>query len=240
MKGIEGKGIGMIGRVHGLIFMAILFSTIASPIMANPFEPLGEKQALEKMDNNAKEANEFGKIYIDAIASPLERWVLLRKGETLCAVRFTAFRHERAMNNLPPSTTRDSFFASYEWFYQSDGSGGLSKSNVKAGQGEASKKPNLWRFERGTPFIKCGSLKVQWDYPNFIFLINRNYGIAYDPKISDQPNDIEVALTGWKNISDVNPQDPRLVWHRYDPQRDLPHINDKPTIVPVGKLPGFD
>lgn len=224
---------------HPFIALALLIS-IGLPAMTQAQGVLEDiARALQARDRAAEEASEFAAASPILVAAPLNRWVLLRKGNALCALRFTTFRHEPVKDKMP-STTRDSFFASYDWFYQADGSQELSKPNVQSGHGEASQKPNLWRIARGSRFVKCGSIKAQWGYPNSILLINRNYNIPYDPKISDQPNDIEVALTGWKNIKDVNALDPRLTWHRYNAQGDLAHNNDVPTRIPVEQLPGFD
>ena len=223
------------------VVMAIVISSIASTAMADAQYGLEQiAQELQILDRQAKEASAVATVHPSSIAPPLARWFLLRKGESLCALRFTEFRYAPTQDGKMRSVTRDSFFANYDWFYQGDGSGDISKSNVKSGHGEASRKPNWWRFERGNLFVECGSLKARWWYPNKIFFINQDFRFSYNPETLYPPNDIEIALTGWKNINDVNAQDPRLEWHRYDKQRDLSNGNDKSTIVPVEKLPGFN
>ena len=188
------------------------------------------------LDDRAIEARDWAKVTTRYIGAPLKYWVLLRKNSSVCALRFDGFRHERAIDGIPSSAT-SSFYATYEWYYQRDGSQDLKKSNVRTGHGEASRLPNIWRIERGTRFVDCGSIRAQWSYPHLIYLIDRNYRIAYDPKVSDQPNNIEIALTGWRKIEDVDATDPRLVWYRYDHQRDWSRKDEEKNIR-VDDLPG--
>lgn len=168
------------------------------------------------------------------IAPPVGRWTLLRKGKDLCAVRFTAF-HRAHPKDKSIRENQESFFANYDWVYQGDGSGKFSKPNVKSGHSQADKKPNIWRFPRGSNYIECGPLKATWTYPNGIALIARDF----HPEKTNRSNDIEIAPTGWMEITQVNSQDPRLAWHRYDPVRDLGRIQDEAIIIPVERLPRY-
>jgi len=177
------------------------------------------------IDRQTNEASILAGFSPTLISSPLGYWTLMRKDDVTCALRFISLHNKQTNFDHPPSVSTYSFFANYEWIAQEDGSGDFSKANIESGKGEASKKPNVWRFERGTQSVKCGSLKAQWWYPNFVYLINRNYKIPDDPIKSDQSNGIEIALTGWKNIEDVDAHDTRLVWYRYN--RDAALLADK-------------
>jgi hypothetical protein len=205
------------------------------------------KQYTKQTDKKERDAYSVAMVHPFFIASPIGRWVLLRRGKDLCALRFTDFNRIRTEENLPPSWTRESFFAKYDWYCQSNGSGKFVGAHEERGHGQASRKPNLWRFERGDKHIKCGPLKVQWDYPNRISLVEKDIRSG-----ARKPNDIEIALTGWKDISEVSARDSRLIWYRYDPAHDTGHnyyaqVPDTgppyydpsiiPVIIPVEKLP---
>jgi hypothetical protein len=221
-----------------LLFAAVAgASLLPASINAETLEDVA--RGLETLDRNASAANDAALVAANFVTSPLGRWTLLRKGQDLCAIRFTRFRHERAKDRIPSITT-DSFFADYDWVYQGDGSGDLVKANAKAGHLEASVKPNIWRFMRGERFVSCRSYRTQWWYPNRIFLIKAENLTELNPSRSTHPNDIEVALTGWKEIGHVNVHDPKLVWRRLDPERDSAHIDEEPKIIPVTELPGYE
>jgi hypothetical protein len=193
--------------ILGLLWAGI--SMGAAPAEQNDYGWEFPKQYLEWLNKVEGEAYAVGMEHPQYAVSPVGRWALLRKGTSVCALRFVQFHHERSKDNLPPSRFRDSFFAEYDWYYQGDGSGDFNKPNVESGHGQASRKPNLWRFERGTKYVNCGPLKAEWNYPNSISLVIRDHTRAYVPE-SDKSNDIEIALTGWKDITKVNAHDPRL------------------------------
>lgn len=199
--------------------------------------PIGDvqKKWLEKIDRFEREAHTIAAVTAMGVNSPIGRWALLRKGENLCAVRFTAF-HRAHPDDKSVKDYQESFFADYDWIYQGDGSGELSKPNVKYGHSQADKKPNIWRFPRGKNFIECGPMKATWWYPNGIALIARDF----HPEKANHSNDIEIALTGWKDVTNVNAKDSRLIWYRYDPVRDIGHIQDDAIILPLERLPGKD
>lgn len=168
------------------------------------------------------------------VSAPVGYWVLLRKQDEVCALRFTTFHHEIDKEKTPHELYWVSRYSDYDWVYSNDGSGDFRKSNVSTGSGHAASKPNFWRFPRGTYVVKCGPLEARWGYPNQIFLVNKR-------QAGDEPytsNGIEVAPTAWKNLDRINLADPQLVWYRFDSERDQNHVDDEPKKIPVESLPG--
>jgi len=163
---------------------------------------------------------------------PVGRWALLRKKNELCALRFTAFHHEIDQEKPPHEVYWVSRYSDYDWAYRSDDESDFSKSNVRTGSGHAASRPNLWRIPRGTYVVKCGPLEAGWEYPNFISLVNKR-------RVSDEPyvsNGIEIAVTAWKDLKDINVNDPRLVWRRFD--ADQQQSAGRSMVIPVEELPG--
>lgn len=191
------------------------------------------REMSEALKKSEQEAYPVAVIRIRFIKSPVGRWTLLRKSTELCAIRFTEFHYERSRER-PQAQTDASYFAAYDWARQNDGSEDFNKPGIQLGHSFANKKPNIWRFPRGTDVIKCGSLNAGWGYPNKISLVAQNF----DSETSNRSNDIEIAVTGWKNFQEINVRDPRLIWRRYIPERDIKHINDEAIVIPVESLPG--
>jgi hypothetical protein len=204
--------------------------------------PKQQEEEWAMWDRLERNALGFATVYSRGVIPPLGRWVLLRKDKALCAIRFTEF-HRTHPKDRQIRWPEESFFAEYDWIYQGDGSEDFGKSNVQAGHRQADRRPNVWRFERGTKFVQCAShpmdwwqgysLRVNWSYPTTITLVPRKY---------DPPGalGVTVALTGWREITEVNSQDPRLVWHRYGPprEREIEHDKGDVVLIPVENLPG--
>ena len=160
-------------------------------------------------------------VRIDFIGAymPLDRFILIRKKNEACALKFVKFWNEKEGR----TTER---YASYISYYQNDGSGNFSNQNVKITEGQASNLPRrgwtrLFTWQPGTTYVKCGPLKMAWEY----------YGGVAVIEDGDSPKDYgyEFAPTPWNNIGDVNISDRRIRWYRYDKSR-------KPIDIPVNKL----
>ena len=158
--------------------------------------------------------------------APLGRFTLIRKGNDLCALRFTEYHRG---GDAKPATVFDSgqesLYAEYDWFYQADHSGNLTKGNVKTGHRKIAMRSvrgiGRLSLSGGVDELKCGPFNLNWSYPPRIGFF------GHDDKDGD--HGIEIAPTKWTDIKQVNPHDPHLKWYRYDAKR-------KPIYIPADDL----
>ena len=141
------------------------------------------------------------------VETPMGRIILVRKDHSYCAINYHEF------------WTRDDGrkrYASYESYYQGDGSGDFSKKNVKCRNGTVSSLGpfifyGLWHSERGELNIKCGPIRLCWGGGKghgAVYFFGAGMGEEYQYTI-------ELAPTPWTDISQVNVHDPRIWWYRY-------------------------
>lgn len=142
----------------------------------------------------------------NGVSMPLGRILLARKDAEYCAMKFT---------DTWLGETRYDHYTSYEFYYQRDGSGDFSKSNVVSGVGELF----FPRVRIGLPviigakdIIKCGGMEFKWRY--IASIITRN---------------AEFAPTPWTSITEVDIHDPRIQWYRKDKRRE-------PKVVHIDRL----
>jgi hypothetical protein len=145
----------------------------------------------------------------EGIAMPLGRVLLVRKGADCCAIKFT---------DTWLGETEEDHYSSYECFYQKDGSGDFTRSNVLAGKGELfcpRRRPIIFDlyYQKGrkTTLI-CGDIQLKWLFIGWIYF-----------------EEYELAPTPWTSISDLNIYDPRVRWYK---KNDI----KKNINVPVDKL----
>lgn len=147
----------------------------------------------------------------NAIGMPVGRFLLIRKDNEYCAIRFT--------QNWTGKTKYDQH-AEYESYYQGDKTGNFRNQNLKYKKEEVYyTKPSFSIF--GHPVrigakrdILCGPLELWWSAgPHLTFV----YYNRHDQNQRD--NGIELAPTPWKSITEVNVFDQRVKWYRYDERR---------------------
>ncbi|GAB6270155.1 MAG: hypothetical protein STSR0002_28990 [Smithella sp.] len=150
---------------------------------------------------------------------PIGRFLLIRKKDEVCALKFTRFWNEKQGKEQEK-------YAAYISYYQNDGSGNLLSQNVKIIEGKASNLPlrgwsRLFFWQPGISYVKCGPLKFVWNY----------YGAVVAFEKGDSPGDhgFEFAPTPWENITEVNVSDKRIKWYRYDKDR-------RDIDIPIDKL----
>lgn len=161
-------------------------------------------------------------------SAPIGRFLLIRNGKDICAVRFTEFH--RGRDKKPPTifnSGEESLYAEYDWFYRGDGSGDFSKSDLKSGHNKLARKPliGIGRFSMqftGSTVVVCGPFKLGWKYPNQIGFHLSN------SKKDDVGN--ELAPTRWKEIFEVDSDNPHLNWYRFNEDRDF-------VVIPLDELP---
>ena len=195
-----------------ICFLMIIFY-IALPaelILGGEKPPTWEPTAAERADrpwlprkSDEVLINKFG------ISMPLGRILLARKGTEYCAIKFT--------DTWLGETERD-HFTSYDFFFQGDGSGDFTKSNVIAGSDELyfpKIQPIVFDigYQKGLKdTIICGGMKLEWLFIAWLRFLK-----------------YELAPTPWTSIKNVNVQDPRVKWYKKDSDR-------KDRSVPIDQL----
>ncbi len=156
------------------------------------------------------------RIAFSGIDIPPGRILLIHKDKGYCALKFIQCRIEKDGKER---------FAAYEVYHQGDGTGDFSNKNVKITQGKASiLRPSSFlflKYQSGNPEVRCGSLRLAWDYRGFVCFFERHH--------SPGEYGIKLAPTPWTEISQVNVFDSRLKWYSYDRQR-------KSVDIPIDKL----
>jgi hypothetical protein len=147
------------------------------------------------------------RIVLSGVYMPIGPFLLIRKKNEICALKFTKFWNEKKGEEIERN-------AAYISYYQNDGSANFP--NGKVTEGQASSLPwrvftRLFMWKPGTTYVECGPLKFAWEYYGFVCVCGKN----------GRPGDygFEFAPTPWENINDVNVSDKRIKWYRYDENR---------------------
>ncbi len=153
-------------------------------------------------------------------SAPFERYLLIKDGQFLCAVRFINYwrgRDGRAGSFW--SSGEETLSSKYEWdLLEASGVEVIVKSH---GTGIV-KFAAPWGFGHlilggGYENIKCDGRDFGWQYPD-----------AVDFSQSTQ-SDMMLAPSRWTRIEDIRLNDPKLVWYSFDEHR-------KDKEIPVGDL----
>ena len=154
----------------------------------------------------------------NVIAMPLGKILLVRNHFDYGAIRFSRFW---------VGNSQDDQYASYEAYYQGDKTGDFSNKNVTFTKGDLhDSKPSFSIFGHPIAFgqkveIRCGPIRLLWSGMGTVYF--------FGSRQTDGDYGIELALTKWTDISQVNVFDPRLEWYRYNEKR-------KVTVIPVDQL----
>lgn len=156
-------------------------------------------------------------IHYSGIELPLGRMLLIRKGTHCCALRFTRFWTEK--------NGREEY-ATYQVYYQCDGSGDFSNKNTTMIEGRASRLPlrgpfHPFLYQPGDPYIRCGPSRLTWQYKTAVGFMPPDKGMG--------DYGFELAPTPWTDIKEVNINDSRVKWYRYDEKRER-------LFIPIDKL----
>ena len=162
----------------------------------------------------------------DDVGAPLGRFLLIRKEKDICAVRFTeAHRGHDEKPQTILSSGEESLYAKYDWYYQGDGSGNFTSTNVKSGHDDLVRRPLIGigrlAFQTGDIYVKCGTFKLRWMFPDRVAF--------YSTGVIPADYGIELAPSKWTDINEVRVQDSRLKWYRYDETRKI-------IFIPVDEL----
>ena len=158
----------------------------------------------------AEDANTSSKDFVVitpvAIEVPLNRFLIVRKDNNYCALKFTEFWKGK---------TEQDFFAKYQSYYQTDILRGfIEKTTITKLHELSFPKPRgigRFAFSIGNMNIQCGPFDLYWFGDGWVKFYGKNQ--------EEGNHGIEFAPTKWTDISQVNVFDKRLTWYRYDPKR---------------------
>lgn len=181
--------------------------------------------AMETISEIVSKLQSHAWVYGTAISAPLGRYLLLRKDNYNCALKFTSFSEK----DIPDKGLWH--FADYEWFCSDKVDGKFTGATILKGGGKLDKGPmkQFWRFISfpGDHQILCGDFELSWALPA---------GIALTKGFSLKGIGIEVAPTRWENATDVDFSNQTLKWYFYGD----PHNEPKEGYIPLDKLPPQD
>jgi hypothetical protein len=198
-----------------------LISFISIIAVASAFASDRGKLISKKEENVERDAFSHAEIDPTLVASPLNRFLLVRKGNNACAVRFTKFwRDNDEKKSTVFSSGQENVYAEYESYHQGDGSFDFAKNNVKHTYGKLHDGPSYGigrlAFKLGLSYrIQCGSFSLFWMYPARLEFIG--YDGLWD-------KEVELAPTKWQSIQEVNFNYSKLLWSRYSDDREKRYI----------------
>jgi hypothetical protein len=169
---------------------------------ANPFEAEWDSRAPHQ-----------GEVYVGptGISLPNGRILLARKDKEYCAIRFLSYWEKKNGKER---------YASYESFYQGDGTGDFSWKNVNHKKGEVSDFGpgmflGLFHTWGGELHLRCGPMRLRWGGTSLAT------GLHFPPidPVTKTYTIIEFAPTPWTDISQVNAVDPKIWWYQRDERR---------------------
>lgn len=175
-----------------------------------------EQEMSRTYDRLADEAERVAVVDKMSVGPARGRFLLVRGGKDMCAVRFVAWHRGRnaRISGLVWSED-DETYAEYEWFYQGDGTGVLAAANVQSGRGTAFFKGFLGMGHDAPPFVgpyvDCGQLRLRWVYPNQVQFTYIDW--------EGERTLVELAPTGWEKPSEIDLASEKLLWYGFDLQR---------------------
>lgn len=158
-----------------------------------------------------------------SIRPPPNTFLLIRKKDKICAIKFTEWH--RGDDKSAPNTFHsgeESFYAKYVW-YLGERNVDDSVLNPPIAHGESSvtqkRLAGIGRFAfgGGNKKVSCGAFKLKWTPPANVYF--------FETQNRDGQYDTEIALTKWHAFEDIQLDD-SLEWLRYDEKRPISIINN--------------
>ncbi len=137
------------------------------------------------------------------ICMPTGVFLLVRREQAYGAIRFTAFQQ---------GNTGGTGSATYEAYYQDDGSGSFVKPNAERYAGRLVQKPlagiGRLAFARGNFKLRVGRFKFEWHFRGCVSMY------PYNKEEADYG--YEFAPTAARAVVQLDVRDPRMRWFRYE------------------------
>jgi hypothetical protein len=131
-----------------------------------------------------------------AVAAPLNHFLLVKKGNDICAIRFTDYR--RGYDNKEPSlfgNGEENLYAEYDWYYLGKNQDFVGKNgHEKLNRAPSVQIFGFHAFLPGNRSVKCGELRLGWYYP---------IAVSYLGGGGTYLHDVGIALTTWTEVGRV-------------------------------------
>ena len=227
MKLLRVNGIGANSTRLMMVILCITYSGFLSSALS--FAESFTKEQQERADEETfRVASQYASIFDTQISAPLNRLLLIRDGDQICAIRFTKFKRMWDRGNATTFTSaEENMYAEYDWYYVKNGFTDASSSDVVMGHAEVRRKPTYGigrlNFQLGgNRSVKCGPFEQAWLYPISISM-QQEFPIPSQGRRHFAP-------TAWHDWRDVNLNEPRLRWFQYgELQSEL--------LIPIKDLP---
>jgi hypothetical protein len=182
--------------LHGKMLILILSGTLITSALADP-PPQGGPVG----SSDAQAAHVV--VGPRAVGMPKGVFLLVRKGKEFGAIKFTS---------IEPGEEKLMGKASYESFFQNDGSGSFLNAHAIKQSGELSTKPltgiGRFSFGGGKRKLQVGNWAFPYHFPAWVSMWP--YGK------DERDHGYEFAPTSAREIAEVDVFDKRLQWFRYD------------------------
>lgn len=160
----------------------------------------GSRPAIDVVEATIRTHAIIGFSWID---QPLNRIVLIRTQQDLCAIKYLSFSRGHAQQPSSASRSEDGPFYGEAELYST------SKRTVRPLH--LTQFPfrgfHPFVFGGGRPYFQCGRQRIVWSYPT---------GTLLPPDA-----DASLASTQWQDFSKIDFHDPNLQWFRYDASRKM-------------------
>jgi len=150
------------------------------------------------------------------VASPLGKFIYVRRENEGCVVKFGAY--DRKHDGTAPSvftSGEETTSAQYEALYQGDGSFDFSKANVVRIKDKVGNRASIGighviaiKLTQTKLGVLCGPIDIAWYFPHFLsFSTYQQYGYGQDDAL-------ELAMTAIEDERLIDFKHPHLTWYR--------------------------
>jgi hypothetical protein len=156
------------------------------------------------------------------IGIPIGKILLIKSNSEICAVRFssTDLGHDKKEPSIW-SSGEESEYAEYDWYCLKGEPLNFSEGSVRSGHKKLSYKApkgiGRFAFQTGNTHIKCGSVKLLWTYPTYVYF--PEYGGSQEEGMK-----VLFAPTTYQNIDAVD-LNKNHTWYGYDETRQRKFID---------------
>jgi hypothetical protein len=191
-----------------------LFCTVAVAVLSSGL--LARGQSAQAGAGPGKSPTSQFVVGPSTVLMPQGVFLLIRKGREIGAIRFTSIEQGGTVG-----TGR----ATYDSYFQSDGSGSFRSPNFRKQTGETNLKPlkgvGRLSFQSGQDKLQIGDWSFATAYPGRVNM--------WPYRGSQKDYGYEFAPTSAREVGEIDVSDKRLRWFRFDP-------NARVTL-PVSDLP---
>lgn len=155
-------------------------------------------------------------VWSGSVSTPEGYFMLIRKENNACAVRFNKFDSSGSVSVPNTNVYILNIDVPYDYFYQADGTGDFKKKNVDSKHLKLSIKGASGSgamVAADGNLIKCGPLDLHWE--------GESQGVTMYQGSEPHDEGIELAPTRWRDINEININDPTIYWYGYDATRKL-------------------